>query len=71
MAAYVNEFQSPHFIEETIIKSATHETVGKIRVKPVSLLWKPKGEHKYYAIGLDEFAAWITRKETGAKRTVS
>jgi len=64
---YLNKFKTPDHVEETIVNEIG-ATVGTIRVKPSSLLWKPTGQHKFYAVSLDRFTSWITDAETGAKR---
>jgi len=64
---YLNRFKSPEHVEETIVdESGT--IVGTIRVKPSSVLWRPKSQHAFYAVTLADFAAWITDPDTGAKR---
>lgn len=41
MPLYKNSFRTPDYYEETIIDE-DETVVGTIRVKPVSILWKPK-----------------------------
>jgi hypothetical protein len=67
MPKYLNQFKSPDHIEETIVDE-DGATVGTIRVKPTSVLWKPKGQHQFYAVPLTKFATWITSPGTAAKR---
>ena len=71
MPDYNNKFATPAHIEETIVDATTGATIGTIRVKPSGLLWKPKGQRKYYQVSLDTFTAWITNAATGASRTGS
>jgi len=71
MPRYKNQFAAPKFSQETIIDGSTGETIGTIRVKPSSVLWKPKGQQRYYAVSLDAFTAWITAGATRAGRTKS
>ena len=68
MPEYVNKFKSPVYIEETIMDN-NGNTIGTIRIKPSGILWKPSGSPKYYSIPLDDFIAWITDKQTRARRT--
>jgi len=68
MAKYKYEFAGPNFIEEKIV-TRRGATVGFIRIKPVSVLWKPAGEQLFYSAGLDDFVEWIKSEETGAART--
>lgn len=69
MPKYVNSFASPSYIEETIVNDSG--VVGTIRIKPSGVLWKPKGAQKYFAVPVDDFAAWITSPATGASKTKS
>lgn len=36
--------------------------IGVLRVKPSSILWKPKGGQKFLSVPLDEFREWIKTK---------
>ena len=36
--------------------------IGTLRVKPSSILWKPKGSHQFFSISLDDFCDWIKTK---------
>ncbi|NJM54934.1 MAG: hypothetical protein HC841_02525 [Verrucomicrobiae bacterium] len=70
MPAYKNKFYAPAFVEEVIIKDdGDNAVVGTIRIKPSGVLWKPKGQQKFYSVDLEKFSAWITDSTTGAKRT--
>jgi hypothetical protein len=33
--------------------------IGELRLKPSSILWKPKSQRKYLSISLEEFVDWI------------
>ena len=66
MAKYKYEFAGPNFVEEKIV-TRRGATVGFIRIKPVSVLWKPANEQLFYSVGLDDFVEWITT--TDAART--
>jgi hypothetical protein len=68
MPVYSNEFTAPKYIQETIRDASTGETIGTIRIKPSSVLWKPKGQYEYYSVTLDAFAGWITSLGTGTRR---
>jgi len=68
MPKYRYEFAGPSFVEEKIV-TRRGATVGFIRVKPVSVLWKAAGEQQFYSVGLDDFVGWITSRRTGAART--
>jgi hypothetical protein len=70
MPEYRNRFASPEFIQETILDERGGR-IGVIRVKPSSIKWRPKGEHKYYSVPLDRFTEWIMSPSSGAQRTSS
>lgn len=69
MPKYNNSFSSPKYIEETIVND--DGVVGYIRIKPSGILWKPKGERKYFSVPLERFTDWITAPKTKAGRTSS
>ncbi len=62
-----NSFRSPAFTEETIVDESGL-VVGHIRLKPSGILWKPKGNGKYYSVPIDKFEDWITDPKTKASR---
>jgi hypothetical protein len=69
MPGYKNRFRIPEFIEGSIVvDGADNVVVGTIRVKPSSVLWKPKGAHVWYAVSLDKFREWITSEDAGARK---
>lgn len=49
MPKYNYKFNSPQYIEETILDSDTAETIGTIRIKPTNILWKPKNQQSFYS----------------------
>ena len=66
MPAYKNEFGRPAHYDHEIL-CATGK-LGTLRVKPGGLLWKPKGQQKFYSVSLEQFKEWITNPATGARR---
>lgn len=52
-----------HFVENEAydhrIGSDDEGIIGVLRVKPSSVLWKPKGAHQFYSVTLDAFREWI------------
>lgn len=70
MPKYKNAFRSPEFVEETVVDE-DGDVVGSIRIKPSSILWKPKGKHKFLAVPLDRFVDWITHPSTRARSVKS
>ena len=67
MPGYSNQFGSPKYIEETIW--CGDSKIGTIRIKPVSISWKPSGAHKFHTVPLDKFAAWMTSAKSNSKLT--
>ena len=65
--AYKNEFARPEYYDHEIVDTDGHK-VGTIRVKPVSVLWKPVGAQDFYAATLEAFAAWIMEKDKRKSR---
>ncbi len=70
MPSYKNCFRAPAYFEE-IIEDEKGNVVGTIRVKPSSVLWKPRNARKFYSVSVDKFAAWITDATTKARSTKS
>lgn len=66
MLGYANRFKSPEFLEEMIVDQ-DFNVIGTIRVKPSSVMWKPKGSHKFHSVKLGDFTAWITSAASGSK----
>ena len=63
-----NQFAAQKYVEEAILDE-DERRIGLIRIKPSSVLWKPRSEHKFYCVSLDEFVDWITSASTAARRT--
>ncbi len=57
------------FVEETVIDGDAG-VIGRIRIKPSSVMWKPKGRGKFHSVSLDKFARWITDPDTEAKKVM-
>jgi hypothetical protein len=55
------KFLEPVSYDHLIGESPSGGKIGEIRIKPSSLLWKPKGQQKYYSASLDDFAEWIVK----------
>lgn len=70
MPDYKNSFRAPAYYEEEIVDEEG-SVVGKIRIKPSSILWKPKNARKYFSIKLEIFTDWITDPDTKARKTIS
>ncbi len=69
MPKYNNSFRSPSYIEETIENE--NGMVGTIRIKPSSVLWKPKGAQKFFSVPLSRFTEWIQGQDAKASKTKS
>jgi len=67
MPASVNKFVEPDHHEHEIADAATGNKVGTLRVKPSSILWKPKGAHQFYSASMAEFQEWMNGKKQVAK----
>jgi hypothetical protein len=59
MPDYRKRFLEGEYYEHTIVVDTSGAMVGTIRIKPVSVLWKPKAARKWYAVSIEEFDAWI------------
>ena len=70
MPKYNNQFARPKYVDHMILDEKS-KIVGVVRVKPVGIAWKPRGQQKFYSVRLDKFAAWITDAGTKASRTKS
>jgi len=70
MPKYKNSFATPAHLEEEILDEAGKK-IGTIRVKPVSILWKPKGQSKFFSVDLETFTKWIIDPKTRAAKTDS
>ena len=70
MPKYNYQFQSPAYIEEGIMDD-TGKKLGTIRVKPVSLAWKPANARDYLTVSMDDFIEWITSEESKSRKTKS
>lgn len=67
----INEFANPKFHQEVIRHATTKEIVGTLRIKPSGVLWKPKGQHQFYCVSIEQLEEWIKSPRTGARRTNS
>jgi hypothetical protein len=67
MPSSVNVFGEPESYDHFIYEKESQNKVGELRVKPSSILWKPKGAHKYFSAPLDDFIEWMKDKKTVAK----
>ena len=63
MPASVNTFKEPESYDLEIYQKKPRERVGELRVKPSSILWKPKGAQKYSSVSLEKFAEWMMMKD--------
>jgi len=56
------KFHEPVSYDHIISEEASGNKVGELRLKPSSILWKPKGQQQFFVASLDEFSAWIVAK---------
>lgn len=68
MPKYKNSFSSSSFVEKTILDSK-EKTIGTIRIKPVSISWKPANQSKFFTVSFDDFVDWITDPKTKVRKT--
>lgn len=68
MPKYRNRFVSPDYVEHRIADESG-KLIGTLRVKPVAVLWKPRGKREFFSVGLNGFVDWITDPATKAKKT--
>jgi hypothetical protein len=65
MPASKYKFLEPEAYDHWIGTAADDATVGALRVKPSTILWKPKGakgKTPWFSATIDEFAEWIKIK---------
>jgi hypothetical protein len=70
MPTYTKQFASPVY-QDHEIQASSGQKIGTMRVKPVSVLWKPANAPKFYSVSLEKFTEWIMASSTGAYRTKS
>lgn len=57
----LNDFAPEKFYDHKIVDEEGL-TVGRIRVKPSGIHWKPKNSKKWYGLTLEEFAEFAEGK---------
>ena len=67
MPDYKYSFEYPEY-EEFQIRSRLRR-IGKLRIKPSTILWKPANGKRFYSVSIDDFTQWIMRPRTGATKT--
>jgi hypothetical protein len=70
MPYYKNQFQEPTYYEHTILDEKG-KTIGTVRIKPSSILWKPVNAREFYSIPLQKFAELMQAASTKASKTKS
>ena len=68
MPTYKKKFAEPDYYEHVIVEHDTQKKIGTLRVKPVSLLWKPVGGQFFYAVSMDDFAEWAKSNRKRVKQ---
>ena len=63
MPASVNKFSEPDHYDHDFANVDDGTKVGTLRVKPSSILWKPKSAHQFHSASLEEFQEWIKTKK--------
>jgi hypothetical protein len=67
MPASINKFREPDYYEHRFEEHNNGNKVGTLRVKPSSILWKPKGAHQFHSVSLADFEQWMLTKKQVAK----
>jgi len=62
MPKSTNKFVAAESYDYEIADANGGGKIGELRLKPSSLLWKPKGAHQYYSVSLSDFAEWAESK---------
>jgi hypothetical protein len=64
MPASRYKFSAQEACDHNISRASDGETIGVLRVKPSTILWKPKGakSRPWFSADLDEFIEWIKAK---------
>lgn len=61
-----------HFAPSTNIEldfsDRSGAALGRLKIKPSTILWKPAGAKLYRSISLDQFSKWILDPATGANK---
>ena len=70
MPQYKNCFGSPGYVEH-IILDEKRATLGTLRIKPSSILWKGKHDRQFYTVPLESFMEWIKSPASLSRRTKS
>jgi hypothetical protein len=68
MPASVNKFLEPDHYDHQIGAADEGGKVGELRIKPSSILWKPKNGRKYFSVSLEVFAQWIEKEGKSVDR---
>jgi hypothetical protein len=67
MPTSVNKFAEPDHYDHEFAEEKTGNKVGTLRIKPSSILWKPKGAHQFHSVSLADFGEWMLTKKQVAK----
>ena len=70
MPKYTYQFKLPAYFEAGIVDHRGRKKVT-IRVKPVSIAWKPASSRDFLTVPMDDFIAWITGPQARARVTKS
>jgi hypothetical protein len=66
MPAAKYKFLEQQAYDFVIANTANDTAVGTLRVKPSTILWKPKGakgKTPWFSVGLDDFAKWAMEQK--------
>ena len=54
-----NRFVQPMSYDFVIEAADGSRKIGELRIKPSSILWKPKSAQQYRSVTLEDFELWI------------
>ena len=61
MPKSTNKFLEAVCYDHVVVSADDNSKIGELRIKPSSVLWKPKSAQKYHSVSLDDFAEWIVK----------
>ena len=66
MPKYKNSFKTSSYVQETVLDEHGKK-LGTVRVKPVSVAWKPANQREFFTVPLATFTKWITSSKAATK----
>jgi len=63
------QFKAPVSVDHTIVDGKGN-IYGHLRIKPSSILWKPRRERQYFNVKIKDFDSWIKSTSKARKTKV-